>query len=276
MSNAAMKIIGLLSDFGLRDSYVAEMKAVILSICPEARLLDISHEIRKFDIRMGAFVLASAAASFPEGAIYLAVVDPGVGSKRLPLIVESKRSLYVGPDNGLLMLAALREGIRYVHRIDDQKYLGPAASATFHGRDLFAHVVGDLANGVRPCDIGSPVRNYVKPEFGEPIISAHSIRCKVLHVDDFGNIVTNVDATDLEKVSITLESSLVLEAGHRRLRPRFVRAYAEIPEAAVGCLIGSHGFLEIAMRMRSASKAIRVTPGSKLTIRSLKRSYPTH
>ncbi len=149
-----MKIVGLLSDFGLRDSYVAEMKAVILSKCPEARLLDISHEIRKFDVHMGAFVLASAVPSFPKGAIFLAVVDPGVGSERLPLVVQSDRSLYVGPDNGLLMLAACREGLRCVYRIDNSRYLTNTVSATFHGRDVFAHVVGDLAIGISPSDIG--------------------------------------------------------------------------------------------------------------------------
>jgi len=262
-----MKIIGLLSDFGLRDSYVAEMKAVILSICPEARLLDISHEIRKFDVRMGAFVLASAARSFPDGSIYLAVVDPGVGSERRPLIVQSDRSLYVGPDNGLLILSAIREGLRCVYCIEDQKYLRDATSATFHGRDLFARVVGDLANGVSPLDIGFEAKDYVKPEFHRPAISRDSIDCEVLHVDDFGNVVTNVDASSIEKRKLALGSVLILAVGRKRLKLVFARTYNEIPEKALGCLIGSHGFLEIAMRMRNASKVIRVTTGSKLRIR---------
>jgi len=262
-----MKVIGLLSDFGLRDSYVAEMKAVILSIFPEARLLDISHQIRKFDVRMGAFVLASAARSFPDGSIYLAVVDPGVGSERRPLIVQSNRSLYVGPDNGLLMLSAAGEGLRSVYCIEDQKYLRGAVSATFHGRDVFARIVGDLASGVSPLQIGFEVKDYVKPEFHRPTISRDSIDCEVLHVDDFGNVVTNVDASSIEKTDLTLGGVLILTVGRKRLRLVFIRTYNEIPEGTLGCLIGSHGFLEIAMRMKDASKLIRVAPGSELKIR---------
>jgi len=262
-----MKIIGLLSDFGLRDSYVAEMKAVVLSICPEARLVDISHEIKKFDVRMGAFVLASAAKSFPEGSIYLAVVDPGVGSERRPLIVQSNKSLYVGPDNGLLMLSAIRERLQCVYCIKDQKYLRDAVSATFHGRDVFARVVGDLANGVSPPNIGSEVKDYVKPEYCRPTVNSDSIDCEVLHVDDFGNIVTNVDASSIVKSNLNLESALSLTVGRKLLRLVFARTYNEIPKRALGCLVGSHGFLEIAMRMRDASKVVRVTQGSKLKIR---------
>jgi len=262
-----MKIVGLLSDFGLRDSYVAEMKAVLLSRCPVVSLLDISHEIRKYDVRMGAFVLASAARSFPDGTIYLAVVDPGVGSERMPLIVKSKRSLYVGPDNGLLMLAALREGIECVYRVDSQKYLGPNISATFHGRDLFARVVADLVNSVSLPEIGFPVTSYVKPDFGEPEIKRRSVRCMVLHVDDFGNIVTNIRAEEGERFKAALGSAPVLEVGDRRLTVQFVRTYTDISKRGLGCLIGSHGFLEIAMKMRSAAKAIRVGPGSGLAFR---------
>lgn len=263
-----MKIVGLLSDFGLRDSYVAEMKAVILSKCPEARLLDISHEIRKFDVHMGAFVLASAVPSFPEEAIFLAVVDPGVGSERLPLVVQSDRSLYVGPDNGLLMLAACREGLRCVYRIDNSRYLTNTVSATFHGRDVFAHVVGDLAIGISPSDIGPRVSNYVDLEFRKLTIQEDAISCQVLHVDDFGNIVTNIGALDVKTVGLTLGNTMTLKAGRKTWKLRFVRTYDDICEGAVGCLFGSHGFLEIAMRRRNVSRVVDVRPGSKLTIRS--------
>jgi S-adenosylmethionine hydrolase len=264
-----MTIIGLLTDFGLVDSYVAEMKAVVLSICPEARLVDISHGIRKFDVRMGEFVLMSAAKSFPEGSIFLAVVDPGVGSERMPLIVQSKKSLYVGPDNGLLMLAAAREGLRVVYRIEYQRYVKSTASATFHGRDLFAHVVGDLANGVSPSDIGSEISDFVRPSLGQPIVGPDVVRCEVLHIDDFGNIITDIDSSNSGHFTFAVEERLRLLVGRRRFGISFVRTYDDLPGAAVGCLFGSHGFLEIAMKERSAAKAIGVRPGSKLTIRSL-------
>jgi len=262
-----MTIVGLLSDFGLRDSYVSEMKATVLSRCPDARLVDISHEIRKFDVRMGAFVLASAARSFPEGSIFLAIVDPMVGSERMPLVVQSKRSLYVGPDNGLLMLAAIREGLQAVYCIDEQKYLSSTVSATFHGRDLFAHVVGDLTDGVPSSNVGSLVTDFVRPNFGQPIADVGVMRCEVLHVDDFGNVVTNADFSSVKRSSLTSGKRLNLLVGRTRLRLMFVRTYDDIPEGTIGCLIGSHDFLEIAMKMRNASKMIGVRPGSKLKIR---------
>jgi S-adenosylmethionine hydrolase len=261
-----MKIIGLLSDFGLRDSYVAEMKAVILSICPEVRLVDISHEVRKFDVRMGAFVLASAARWFPDQSIFLAVVDPEVGSERKPLIVRSSRSLYVGPDNGLLMLSALREGLTGVYCIRSERYLNETTSTTFHGRDLFARVVGELANGASPLDIGVETKDYVELKFDRPIIDRGSLICEAMHVDDFGNIVTNAHVSEIDAMELAHGRALTLEVGRRRMKLTFVRTYNEIPERTLGCLIGSHGFLEIAMRKRNASRATRVSAGSRLRL----------
>ena len=133
-----MSIISLLSDFGLKDAYVAEMKAIIITINPLVRLIDITHQIEKFSIRRAAYILASVTPYFPEKTIHLAVVDPGVGTKRRPIIVETKRGLYVGPDNGLLMLAAYKEDIINVYLIDNPKYMLSKVSKTFHGRDIFA------------------------------------------------------------------------------------------------------------------------------------------
>jgi len=263
-----MKIIGLLSDFGLRDSYVSEMKVVILSMCAEATMVDISHEIRKFDVRMGAFVLASAARFFPKGSIFLAVVDPGVGSERASLIVESERSLYVGPDNGLLMMSALREGLRGVYKIDSHRYVKESVSATFHGRDVFARVAGELAMGALPCTIGSQFPDYVDPGFREPIVEGNSASGEVVHVDDFGNIVTNIDALHVERIGLSGRRSASLMIGRRRLKAPFVRTYVEIPEGTVGCLIGSHGFLEIATNRGDASRTVQAKPGSKVTVRA--------
>jgi len=138
-------IVTLLTDFGLKDPYVAEMKAVILSICPEAWIVDVSHMVKKFDVRMGAFILAQAAPYFPAGTVHVAVVDPGVGTERRPIIVEAKRSFYVGPDNGVLMLSAKREGILHIYEIKNRKYMLQKISRTFHGRDVFSPVAAHLA-----------------------------------------------------------------------------------------------------------------------------------
>ena len=159
------KIVTLTTDFGLRDPYVAEMKAVILSICPEAAIVDVSHDVGKFDVRTGAYMLASAAPYFPKGTIHVAVVDPGVGTARRCLIVETKQSFFVGPDNGVLVLAGDKQGIVSIREITNPKLMLPNVSSTFHGRDIFAPAAAHLANRVAPADFGAEVRDMVKPEF---------------------------------------------------------------------------------------------------------------
>jgi len=135
--NMLPPIITLLSDFGLKDSYVAEMKAAILSLSREVQIIDISHQVEKFDVRTGAFLLACAAPYFPEDTIHVAVVDPGVGTVRLPIIIQTLNACYVGPDNGVLALAVRNDGgPRSVHKINDRKLMLPNVSSTFHGRDV--------------------------------------------------------------------------------------------------------------------------------------------
>ncbi|MEM2914122.1 MAG: SAM-dependent chlorinase/fluorinase [Candidatus Bathyarchaeia archaeon] len=193
-------VITLLSDFGLRDPYVAEMKAVIISICPTAIIVDISHEIKKFDIRMGAFVLAESAPYFPEGTIHVAVVDPGVGTKRRPIIIETKQSIYVGPDNGLLMLSAQREKIKHVYEIANPKYMRKDVSDTFHGRDIFSPVAAHLAKGIAASDLGPEICDPVVPGFVKPVVLNSEIEGEFIHIDDFGNLVSNITLRDLEEI----------------------------------------------------------------------------
>src|SRR5208283_4092285 len=133
-------MITLTSDFGLKDPYVAEMKGVILTINPKAALIDITHEVEKFNIRMAAFMLASAAPYFPQGTIHMAVVDPGVGTQRRAILIQTKRSVFVGPDNGILILAAQPRGIEHAYQLTNPKFMLPKISNTFHGRDIFASV----------------------------------------------------------------------------------------------------------------------------------------
>src|SRR4030067_2462156 len=134
----ATKIITLTTDFGLKDPYVAEMKAVILSTCPNVVIVDVTPEIEKFNIRMGAYVLASVAPYFPKGTIHVVVVDPGVGTQRRSLIIQTRKGFFVGPDNGILFLAAEKQGIIRIHEMTNRKLMSPHISNTFHGRDIFA------------------------------------------------------------------------------------------------------------------------------------------
>jgi len=256
-----MSIISLLSDFGHKDPYVAEMKAVILSINPQAHIVDITHEIEKFNIRMGAYVLASATPYFPPNTIHVAVVDPGVGTKRRPIIAETSRSLYVGPDNGLLMLAAHKEHIKKVYKIDNPKYMLSKVSKTFHGREIFAPAAAHLTEGNKPSDFGPAIQDYILPEFAKPQARNGELLGEVLHIDDFGNIVSNITLEDLEKIGFHKGSSLLVILGSKTLNIQFCSAYGEVPVGTPLALIGSSNFLEVAVNQESASRNFGATVG---------------
>ena len=206
-----MPTITLLSDFGLKDSYVAQMKAVILSICPKATIVDISHQVERHNLRMGAFILASATPYFPDGTIHVAVVDPGVGGKRRPILIETTRSFYVGPDNGLPLLAAKSDGIKAVYHIVERRFMAEQISATFHGRDIFAPVAAQIANGVEPSRIGRVVTDFVVPDYSEAKIERGAVDCEVVHIDGFGNVVTNLHSRDLGKTVMRYGSGIQIE-----------------------------------------------------------------
>lgn len=256
-----MKIISLLSDFGLKDPYVAEMKAVILSICPEVRIVDISHEIEKFNIRMGAFVLASAAPYFPKGTIHVAVVDPGVGTKRRPILVLTKRAFYVGPDNGLLMLSAQRQGISHVYHVTNKQFRLSRISRTFHGRDIFAPTAAHLAKGHAPSESGPEINDYVVPKFAKPSLSKNVLLGEVLHIDDFGNVITNVSMKELEKIGIKEGDMLHVKLKEDVITFKLCIAYAEVKAKQPLAIIGSHGFLEISVNQGNAAKRFKVELG---------------
>jgi S-adenosylmethionine hydrolase len=259
-------IISLLSDFGLKDSYVAEMKAVILSICRNIQIVDISHVVSKFDVRMGAFVLASATPHFPKGTLHVAVVDPGVGLQRRPIVVEAKHSLYVGPDNGLLMLAAKREGTKHVYAISNAEFMLKRVSKTFHGRDVFAPVAAHLAKGHAPSEMGLEINNYLVPEFAKPAVKAEGVNGEVLHIDDFGNVITNVSAKHLSEIGVKEGDHLSIKLNKKSARLKYCSAYGKVKVNELLTLIGGHGFLEVAMNQGSAAKKLNAKEGTSIRV----------
>jgi len=256
-----MPIITMLSDFGLRDPYVAEMKAVVLSICPGATIIDLSHEVKKFDIRMGAFILASAAPYFPPGTIHVAVVDPDVGTRRRPLIVETPHALYVGPDNGILMLAAQKDGIYHVYNITNRRYMLPEISRTFHGRDIFSCAAAHLARGASPSEFGPEIHEYVFPTFARPSLEGDKLVGEIIHTDDFGNLITNISTEDLKKVNLKDGASFHIKLGDKTLTLRLCSAYGEVPKQEPLAIIGSSGFLEVAVNQGNASERSQIKTG---------------
>jgi len=266
--NPATPVISLLTDFGLIDSYVSEMKAVILSICPEARVIDISHLIEKFNVRMGAYVLAAAAKSFPAGAVHLAVVDPGVGGSRRPIVMETVRSMFVGPDNGLLVPAAQAEGIVHVYHVTNRSIISSQVSATFHGRDIFAPVAAHLACGTPAMECGAEITDFVKPSYAEPKINNKTVLCEVFHVDGFGNIVTNVRSTQAP-FNLSAKQKVKISIGNKHFSGRQVNTYSDLKKNEYGLLVGSHGFLEIACKEKSAAKRVRARTGMTVQFSSV-------
>jgi len=260
------RLISLLSDFGTKDPFVGELKAVIFSICPEAKLVDITHEVERFNIRMGAFMLARAAPSFPTGTVHLAVVDPGVGGQRRPIAVETNRSLYVGPDNGLLIPAAKREGIRRVYHLTNEILMLDRISSTFQGRDIFAPVAAHLACGTSVQETGEELTDYVQVSFGEPEFDRRGATCKVIHIDHFGNVITNISQQDA--VRLKTRGKLTIALRRKRFTTRLVRAYSSLGEKELGLIVGSDGFLEIAGRETDASKRLRARTGDTIRIAS--------
>ncbi len=256
-------MITLTSDFGLKDPYVAEMKGVILTIKPDATLVDITHQIDKFNVRAAAFALVSAAPYFPDGTIHLAVVDPGVGTERRAIAIQTKKAFFVGPDNGVLVLAAQSQGIEHIYQLANPKFIMPKVSSTFHGRDIFAPVAAYLEKGVRPAAFGPEIGDPVTPEFAKVSISGGSLTGEILDVDGFGNVITNITQKD----AASMEGKTVnVELADAKLKLTFEKAYVQAKPNEPILLVGSHGFLEIALNHASAAEKFRVKAGDKIKV----------
>jgi hypothetical protein len=217
---------------------------------------------------MGAFVLASATPHFPKGTLHVAVVDPGVGLERRPIVVETKHSLFVGPDNGLLMLAAKKEGIKHVYVVSNADFMLRRISKTFHGRDVFAPVAAHLAEGHAPSEAGPEINDYVVPEFVEPAIKAKGANGEVLHVDDFGNVITNISAKHLSEIGVKEGDYLSIKLNKKSTRLKYCSAYGKAKFNELLTVIGGHGFLEVAINKGSAAKKLNARRGMNIRIRS--------
>jgi S-adenosylmethionine hydrolase len=257
-------IVTLTTDFGLKDPYAAEMKAAILGVCPTAVIVDITHEIAKFNIRMGAYVLASAVPYFPKGSVHVAVVDPGVGTRRRSIVIQTMQGFFVGPDNGLLVLAAEKQGITRIHELANPRFMLPKVSNTFHGRDIFAPAAAHLLNGVKPVEFGPEIREAAKPEFAKVTRRNGVLVGEVLHVDGFGNIITNIN--EKEGVQSRVKDAVSVELPSCKLKLKFCKAYGETKPHEPLALIGSHGFLEISINQGNAAEKFKAKAGDKIRL----------
>jgi hypothetical protein len=256
-----MKIITLTTDFGQADWFVGAMKGVILTINPAVRLVDIAHDIPAGDVAAGAFALTAAYRFFPRGTIHVAVVDPGVGGSRSALAVKTSRCLLVGPDNGVLSLALRREKIRAIHRLENRAYFLAERSRTFHGRDLFAPVAAALSKGTPIRRLGPAVAGFVKLAWPEPTRTGDGLRGQIVYLDRFGNGITNIAA---EQLSDGLWGRAVASA--RRTRFPLETHYQAVASGRPVAVIGSTGFLELALNGGSAAGKLGLKVGQPVRL----------
>lgn len=260
------RIITLLSDFGGQDAYVSSMKGVILGICPEAVIIDISHNVRKFDVRQGAFLLHQAAAYFPEGTIHMAVIDPGVGTDRRRIIVEGKRCLFVGPDNGVLSLAVQREGFVTGVELREKRFMLPNPSTTFDGRDVFAPASAHLACGVVLEEFGPVVSRIITPSFAGATRIKNKLVGEVLHVDRFGNVITNIQRSLLSSFNAVEGEVYQVKVAKDCARITFSRTYGTVPVGSPVMVVGSGDFVELSVNRGNASDLFKADVGSQIEI----------
>jgi len=257
-------IITLTTDFGFRDPYVAEIKAVILSISPNARIVDVTHEVERFNIRMAAYALACAAPYFPKGTVHLAIVDPGVGTRRRAILIQTRDGSFIGPDNGVLVLAARNQGVEHVFEITNRKFTLPKISNTFHGRDIFSPVAAHLINGTKPEEFGPEIQKISTVRFTSVIRRKNMLLGEVLHIDGFGNIITNIGKKELDQMN--LKEVVNVKFKSTKLGLKFCRAYAEVSKREALAIVGSHNFLEISVNQGNAARKFKVKAGDKITL----------
>ena len=255
------RIVTLLTDFGTEDYFVGAMKGVILTRSPGLVVVDITHAIPSQDVQAGAFTLSAAYSYFPVGSIHLAVVDPGVGSDRRPLLIEAAGHLFVGPDNGLFSMVLDQVPDAKVRQVTNADYFLPRSSSTFHGRDIFAPVAAALARGVAPDGLGPVIQDPIRFEFTKcEFLADGTVVGRVIHIDHFGNCVTNFVWRELQHLRALHPFRLrVKECEIRRLQ-RYYSEAAEQPDVPFA-IVGSAGFLEISVRCSSAARELKIAVG---------------
>lgn len=274
------KTIALLTDFGTEDIYDGVMKAVITSICPDANIIDITHAIAPQHVRQAAFALLNSYRYFPNGTIFMVVVDPGVGTARLPIAVKAGNYTFVAPDNGVLAYALANFPNKRVYEIVNTEYRLPIVSNTFHGRDIFSPAVAHLANGVPIEKLGPELADIIHLPMPELTIQSDRVDGEVMHIDRFGNIITSIGQLHwidpnrlvLSPIFGDTKSNVPIEASHARITIGDTEiigvrvSYAESVRGDLLALVGSSSYLEIAVNQGNAAQRLNVAVGDRVQI----------
>ncbi len=251
-----MKIITLLTDFGTKSGYVSQMKGVIYSLS-KAIIIDITHDVNRHDVKEGAFILKSSVPYFPNGSIHVAVVDPEVGTDRRSIIIKTKNHILIGPDNGLLIPIANLLGDFTVYNITNKRYMLKKISNTFNGRDIFAPISAHIVNGVSIEKLGERINDYVKLDFGKYRIAKKTALGQVIHIDRFGNIITNIDGDELKNF-VDYNKNIILLIREKEYNIPFVKSYGYVKENKYLATIGGSNLFEICINKGNASEFFNI------------------
>ena len=261
--------LAIITDFGYRDHYVGVMKGVIASIAPRATVIDITHGIPAQSIVAGAIALRESWRYFPPRTVFLAVVDPGVGTARAPIAIETRTGArFVGPDNGLLWMAANQAGIKRIVKLTSPRHRLTSVSATFHGRDIFAPAAAYLWRGTPLSTLGPAFRpsSIVTLELARPLASAREVRGEVIYVDGFGNLVSNIDRPTVEQLGARFRHKSLSVRIKRGAAIRLLGAYGDAPKGVPLAIFGSFELLEVAIRDGNAAMHFAAGPGTPVSL----------
>lgn len=258
------RVITLLTDFGERDPYVASMKGVILGINSEVQIVDITHQISPQDILEAAYTLYTSCRYFPKGTIHIIVVDPGVGSRRRIIALKTKDYIFIAPDNGVLSLVLKKEKIKEIIEINNERYFLKPVSDTFHGRDIFSPVAAYLSKGVPLGNFGKRIGRIKELKIIKPEVGKGKLMGRIIHIDRFGNLVTNIDRKTLKDIRCQI-SDVRIEVEKERIAG-IRKSYASAKRGELLALFGSSGFLEISINLGNAAKILGIEKGAKIKV----------
>jgi S-adenosylmethionine hydrolase len=258
-------VIALLTDFGTRDHYAGTMKGVALGICPDATLVDITHDVPPHDVLTGALELAASYRYFPAGTIFLVVVDPGVGSSRRGIAVEAGEFRFVAPDNGVLTAVLDEVAPKRIVELTERRYARATVSRTFEGRDRFAPAAAWLAKGIELSALGRSAGPVHRIELSKPSVADDHVVGEVLRVDRFGNLITNIDRKTFDRLASDDRGSLEIQVGLHQVS-RVVSTYADATEGELCALFGSSEHLEIAANGSDAAAILQLGRGAPVHI----------
>ncbi|MEM1683659.1 MAG: SAM-dependent chlorinase/fluorinase [Ignisphaera sp.] len=256
-------IIAILTDFGLNDPYVAMMKAVALDICPYVKIVDIVHTVNSFDIEGATFVLYITYRYFPRGTVFVAIVDPGVGSSRKAIAIATKNYIFIGPDNGLLVPSARDDGIVSVYLIENDRYFRKPTSKSFHGRDIFMPIASHIVCGLPLDNIGRKIepQSLVDLDLDVDYIekSGNCVKLKAIYIDKFGNIVLSTSFSKLKQLlEVDIGTKISLITNDRKFVTEIAEVFSLAPKGSIILYENSFGFAELALNQGSAQNILNI------------------